>query len=501
MPALLQVENLTKRFPGVVANDRLHLEVAAGEVHALLGENGAGKSTLMNILYGLLRPDGGNILWKGQPVRIGSPREAMRLGIGMVHQHFMQVAPLTVLENVVLGLRWGLVGDMAAAEQRLRAIAAQFQQTIDPHARIGSLSVGEQQRVEIFKALYRNAELLILDEPTASLTPGETAQLFGVCRELVAQGKSVIFITHKLDEVCALSNRITVLRHGRNVATLETSKSEPQQLARLMVGQDVALRIEKRPHDTGPVLLQISDLRVANHDGRAVIKDLSLTLRRGEIVGIAGVDGNGQAELVQALLGLLPPARGSVHLQGDDITYLTQAKRMEKGIAIIPADRHREAVVQDLSLVDNALLGFSDAPPLAKFGFLQRAAAIRFTQKIIADFSVKAPSPRVPMRTLSGGHQQRFVFGRALEHHPRLLIAVQPSRGLDLVSADFVRRKIVELRDSGAAVLLISMDLDEIQMLSDRIAVMHAGDIVGTVGPQHRRDEIGLMMAGVRPRE
>jgi ABC-type uncharacterized transport system ATPase subunit len=500
MNYLLRVENLTKRFPGVLANDRLNLEILPGEIHAVLGENGAGKSTLMNVLYGLSTPDEGQIFWKGHSVSIRSPSQAIALGIGMVHQHFMQVPPLTVLENVVLGVESGLFGDMKSAEARLRKLAADFHQTINPHALVRSLSVGEQQRVEIYKAVYRNADLLILDEPTATLTPPEAERLFEVCRRLVGQRKSVIFITHKLDEVMTLSDRVTVLRHGQNVATFETQSSNRQELAHMMVGQEIALKVEKQPRQPGRVVLEIKNLLVRGDRGTQDINILELSVHQGEIVGIAGVDGNGQTELVETICGLRQASSGTIVLNGENIANTRPAHIMKKGIACLPANRHAAAIVEDFSMQENALLGFSHAEPFATNGLLHPTEILHFTQTIIDEYRVKVDSPQTRIRNLSGGHQQRFVFARTVHHDPDVLIAVQPTRGLDIVSSDFVRRKLVELRDDGKAILLVSMDLDEVMMLSDRIEVIHGGQIMGSARADSSREEIGLMMAGARRR-
>jgi ABC-type uncharacterized transport system ATPase subunit len=455
----------------------------------------------MNILYGLLTPDDGRIFWKDQPVSIRSPRQAISIGIGMVHQHFMHVPQLTVLENMVLGQESGFFGDMPSAEKRLLQIASDFRQPIDPHAFVGSLSVGEQQRVEIYKALYRRAELLILDEATATLTPPETEQLFDICRTLVARGKSVIFITHKLEEVMALSTRVTVLRQGHNVGTLQTDRTNPQELARLMVGRDLPGKISKIPQKPGRAILEIANLCVAGDRTAAVLRDLSLSVHAGEIVGIAGVDGNGQTELVEAICGLRRAAAGTIRFSDENIANLAPAAILKKGIACIPADRHASAIIEKFSLDQNALLGFSHTRPFASRGFIDPSAVLHFTRDIIAQYGVKARSSAAPMKSLSGGHQQRFVFGRTIRHDPQLLIAVQPTRGLDIVSSDFVRRKLIDLRDAGKAVLLVSMDLDEIIMLSDRIEVIHHGQIMGRANEHSSREQIGLLMAGVKPRE
>lgn len=497
MNVLLRVDHVTKRFPGIVANDSLDLEIRHAEIHALLGENGAGKSTLMNILYGLHTPDEGRILWKGQPVRMRSPRDAIALGIGMVHQHFKLAQPLTVLENVVLGLRTGLIGDMRSAAARLRDLADTFHQPIDLHAPVASLSVGEQQRVEILKALYRNAELLILDEPTSVLTPQEAEQLYLICKQLKAQGKSVIFITHKMNEIMSHSDRVSVLRAGRNIATLDTEACNPHQLAVMMVGQGTALDVEKQTtREFGSTVLQLEDIAVRGESSARAITGVSLSIRAGEIVGIAGVDGNGQQELAEAILGLRRIEHGTMALGGNEITHHSPAERIAAGIAAIPGDRHAAAIVSEFDLVDNAMLGFATGSRFASFGFLRRSALLEFTRRIITEYRVKTVSPQTAIRTLSGGNQQRFVIGRTVDRDPRLLVAVQPTRGLDMGASAFVRSLLLQMRDAGKAVLLISMDLDEITMLSDRIAVMHEGEIAGVVTSGADRETVGLLMAG-----
>lgn len=496
MTPLLQVQSVTKRFGNVTANDQLDLEVQRGEVHAVLGENGAGKSTLMNMLYGLFSPDEGRIVWQGEPIEIHSPRHAISLGIGMVHQHFMLVNSLSVLENIVLGLHGGLRADMAEAERRLRAMAEEFNQPIDPHALVSQLSVGERQRVEILKALYRNAELLILDEPTASLTPQEADYLFDVCRKLVARGKAVIFISHKLDEIMALSDRVTVLRHGKAMTTVATQTTTPAELARLMVGRTVAQVVDKKPVADDHLVLKVTELSTCAVDRGVALEQVSLSIRAGEILGIAGVDGNGQVELVEAILGLRPIERGEIWLQERRVTGHSLARLMREGVALVPADRHAAAIVEDFSLIDNAVLGLSDEPAMSEFGLLSPRLAKRFTQQLMSSFGVKAPSPHARIGSLSGGNQQKLVMARALSTSPRLFVVMQPTRGLDIEASAFVRGKIVELRNAGGAVLLVSMDLDEVLNLSDRVAVMHAGHIMATVGSDTDRSEIGLLMAG-----
>jgi simple sugar transport system ATP-binding protein len=499
---LLRVENLTKRFPGVVANDRLNLEIAPGEVHALLGENGAGKSTLMNLLYGLLQPDEGQIYWLDRPVGIGSPRDALDLGIGMVHQHFMLVPRLSVLENVTLSLKRKRGENRGSAELRLRELAAAWGTEIDPLRTVDSLSVGERQRVEILKALYRNVRLLILDEPTAALAPAETESLFRMGRSLVAGGGSVIFITHRLDEVMAFSDRVTVLRNGRNAGTLKTGDATPGALAQLMVGHEVESSA-KRPRAGGQSanqpLLEVVEVSTPPGRGGVRLKGVTLDVNAGEIVGIAGVDGNGQTELVEAILGLRPIDRGRVAIDGRESTNRPTRDILRNGIAVIPGDRHAGAIIEDYDLIQNALLGFADRRPWANRGWLQRAEVERTVGEIITQLQIRTSSPFGPMSRMSGGHQQRFVVGRTLLRSPRVLLAVQPTRGLDIDSAELIRAKLLELREAGNGVLLVSMDLEEVMRLSDRVAVIYGGSLIGRASPGYTRNEIGLLMAGISP--
>jgi simple sugar transport system ATP-binding protein len=497
---LLRVENLTKRFPGVVANDRLNLEIAAGEVHALLGENGAGKSTLMNLLYGLLEPDEGQIYWQDRPVRIGSPRVALELGIGMVHQHFMLVPRLSVLENVTLGLKRKPGENRGAAERRLRGLAAAWGGEVDPSRSVDSLSVGERQRVEILKALYRNIRLLILDEPTAALAPSEAEQLFRMGRSLADGGGAVIFITHRLDEVMAFSDRVTVLRNGQHAGTFETRKATPRALAQLMVGHEVKSS-SRRPRGTseaaGRPLLEISDMGTARGREGVRLSDITLDVNTGEVVGIAGVDGNGQTELVEAILGLRRIERGRVMVDGREMTNLRTEEVLSRGVAVVPGDRHAAAMIEDCDLIQNGLLGFADRRPWVSRGWLQSAEVKRTVGEIIERFNIRTPSSISPMSRMSGGHQQRFVVGRTLCRAPKVLLAVQPTRGLDIDSAELIRSKLLELREAGNGVLLVSMDLEEVMQLSDRIAVIYGGSIIGGPSAAFSRNEIGLLMAGV----
>jgi simple sugar transport system ATP-binding protein len=498
---LLRVENLTKRFPGVVANDHLNLDIRPGEVHAVLGENGAGKSTLMNLLYGLLQPDEGQIYWEDRPVSIGSPREALDLGIGMVHQHFMLVPRLTVLENVTLGLTRGPGEGRQVAERRLCELAAAWGTDINPHRTVDSLSVGERQRVEILKALYRKARLLILDEPTAALAPAEIEQLFRMGRSHVAGGGSVIFITHRMDEVMAFSHRVTVLRDGRNVGTMETSAATPAALAHLMVGHDVEAGSRRPRVAVGKQrpLLELIDVGTAPGRGGDRLGGVTLDVGPGEIVGIAGVDGNGQTELVEAILGLRRIDRGRIVIDGEESNGLDTREILARGIAVIPGDRHAGAIIEDFDLIQNGLLGLADRQPWVSGGWLQPGAVARTVAEIVSGYSIKTSSPPGPMRRMSGGHQQRFVVGRTLSRKPKLLLAVQPTRGLDIESAELIRRKLLDLREAGNGVLLVSMDLEEVIRLCDRIAVIYGGSIIGRASAGYSRNEIGLLMAGVSP--
>jgi general nucleoside transport system ATP-binding protein len=494
---LLRVEQLTKRFPDVAANDALNLEILPGEVHALLGENGAGKTTLMNLLCGLLTPDEGRIYWQEAPVAISSPGRALELGIGMVHQHFMLVPRLTILENVLLGLGRGLRRDRTSAEQRLRDLAKAFWPSLDPHRLVDSLSIGEKQKVEILKALYREIRLLILDEPTAALAPHEAQILFEFGRTLTAQGGAIIFITHRMEEAMAFSDRISVLRQGQNVGTVPTRDTSPRGLARLMVGRDLPPSTEKISRRPGAVLLEAAGLSTSGPEGSVALDDLSFDVKEGEILGFAGVDGNGQTEVVEALLGLRPASRGRIVFRGRELTGLKPKAIYDHGLAVLPGDRHAAGMIENLDLMQNGLLGLEGRAPWSRRGFLQRIEIQRLAEGIVSRFSVKASSVHASMDQLSGGHQQRFVVGRTLCRNPEVLIAVQPTRGLDLESAEFIRTQLLKLREEGRGILLVSTDLDEIIRLSDRIDVLYGGRIIGRALPGDNREEIGLLMAGV----
>jgi ABC-type uncharacterized transport system ATPase subunit len=494
----LEMRGITKRFPGTLANDHIDLSVHPGEIHALLGENGAGKTTLMNILYGLIAPDEGEVLIDGEACVIRDPADAIARGIGMVHQHFMLVPVLTVAENVVLGaevMRGPIVLDLGEAGRRIRALGQQLGFHIDPEARVEQLSVGQQQRVEILKALYRRARILVLDEPTAVLTPQETDEIFTVLRRLRAEGASVIFISHKLDEVMKIADRITVIRRGKVVGERKPEGTSEQELADLMVGREVSLRVDRGVSHPGDVALKVEGLSVRDDRGHEVVRGLDLSIRKGEIVGVAGVAGNGQEELVEAITGLRKPLAGRVSLGGRDITGRSPRQVREAGVGYVPADRHRFGLVLSYPLDDNFSLTQYYRPPFAVGVVRDEAAIRRHAVRLIAEYDVRTPGPAVRAQTLSGGNQQKIVVGREFGDD-FLLILDQPTRGLDIGSTEFIHKRTIAQRDGGTAVLLVSADLDEILELSDRIVVIHRGRIVGEFdAATAERDRIGLLMA------
>jgi ABC-type uncharacterized transport system ATPase subunit len=499
---VLEARHVTKRFPGVVANDDVSLRLHRGEVLALLGENGAGKTTLMNILYGLQSPDSGEVLVRGEPVRLTSPSDAIRRGIGMVHQHFMLVPVFTVAENIILGAEpvAGLALDLATARRQIRALAEPYGLAVDPDALVKDLSVGQQQRVEIVKALYRRAEILILDEPTAVLTPQEADDLFAVIRSLTGQGVSVIFISHKLREALAVADRIMVLRRGRVAGETAPAAATERSLAELMVGRSVVLEVEKPPARPGRTVLEVRDLRVDGDRGQRAVDGVSLLVRAGEILGIAGVQGNGQTELVEALTGLRPVRSGRILIGGQDLTHASPRRITEAGAAHIPEDRQEDGLVLSYSIADNLVLNTYYTPSFAHGGLLDEAAIRENALKLIAEYDIRAPSPFVPVSTLSGGNMQKVVIARELSRPVALLIAAQPTRGLDVGSIEFIHKTIIAQRDRGAAVLLVSAELDEIMALADRVAVIYHGRLVATLpAEQATREELGLLMAGGRP--
>jgi simple sugar transport system ATP-binding protein len=502
MAPVLELRGITKAFPGVLANDHIDLTLEQGEIHALLGENGAGKTTLVNVLYGLYSQDDGEITVRGQRVHIHEPNDAIAQGIGMVHQHFMLVPVLTVTENVMLGvesIKNGIFLDRDVAAQRIRHISEQYGLEVDPDAYVKNLPVGVQQRVEIIKLLYREADILILDEPTAVLTPQEVEELFKVIRSLVAQGKSVIFITHKLKEVMAIADRITVLRNGRVVGTTAPAETTREQLAAMMVGRQVLLQVEKAPAHPGETVLQVQDLEVLDDRGNLVVRGVSFQVRAGEVLGVAGVQGNGQTELVQALTGLRSPVAGQVRILGADLTGASPRRVLEQGVAHVPEDRQRDGLVLTFPVADNLVLNTYYVPPFARLGILNQEAILETAERGARLFDVRTPSVMTPVSSLSGGNQQKVIVAREFSRPIRLLIASQPTRGLDVGSIEYIHRRIVEKRDEGAAVLLVSPELDEVMGLADRIAVMYEGEIVDIL-PADRvtKEEVGLLMAGVK---
>jgi simple sugar transport system ATP-binding protein len=498
-PVVLEMRHVTKRFPGVVANDDVSIELREGEVHALLGENGAGKSTLMNCLYGLYHPDEGEILIKGDAVRLGSPRAAIDHGVGMVHQHFMLIPVMTVAENIVLAVEpttSGVLLDIDEAERRVRELSQQFGLAVDPHARIEDITVGQQQRVEILKALYRGADILVLDEPTAVLTPQEAQELFEIVRGLTQQGKSIIFISHKLNEVLEIADRITVLRRGKLIDTLPGAGATEEGLARLMVGRDVLLRVEKGESRPADPLLEVEDLHVVDERGIEKVRGVGFEVRAGEIVAIAGVDGNGQTELIDAMTGLAKVAAGTVRVGGVDVTADTAHRHFERGLGHIPEDRQRRGLVLDFSIAENIGLHDYRKAPDSRFGWLFPRRMLERARRLIKEFDVRGGGPRTRAASLSGGNQQKVILAREIDRDPRVLIAAQPTRGLDVGAIEFVHRRLVEERDEGRAILLVSLELEEVLSLADRILVIYEGQIVGEFPPTATEEELGVAMTG-----
>jgi len=501
----IELQGIVKRFPGVLANDRVTFDVKAGEVHALLGENGAGKTTLMRILYGIYQPDEGSISINDQPVTITSPADAIRQGIGMVHQHFMLVPSLNVAANVALGLpsSRGLLLDLDLVSERIRQLSKAYGLQVDPKAYIWQLAVGEEQRVEILKILYRGADLLILDEPTAVLTPQEVDEFFGTLRRMAKEGHSLIFISHKLHEVMAISDRVTVLRGGRVVETLKTADTDRRELAQLMVGREVLLRVEKEPVKVGPARLEIKNLSVMGNKGLLAVKDVNLEVRAGEILGIAGVSGNGQRELAEAVSGLREPAEGRIMVNGTDVTGWRPDKLIPHGVSHIPEERLREGGIKEFSVEENLMLEDHIKHPFAKGGlFLDFGKIANHCDELIKKFKIKTPSRDTPLSSLSGGNIQKLILARELSRQPAVLIAAQPTRGVDIGSTEYIHQTLLEQRAKETAIVLISEDLDEVRNLSDRIAVMFEGEIMGVVDRDDATvEQLGLMMAGTRLEE
>ena len=499
---MIELRNISKRFGAVRANDQINIKVEPGTIHAIVGENGAGKSTAMRIAYGFYTADSGEILIDGRVRPIARPQDAIAAGIGMVHQHFMLVDTMTVAENIVLGAEPGtpFALDLREAAARIRTLSQDFKLAVDPDAIVETLSVGQQQRVELLKALYRHAQLLILDEPTAVLTPQEVDEFFAILRGMREQGKTIVIITHKLSEVLAISDEVTVMRDGRVVGRVKTKDTNAAELARLMVGRDVLLRVEKSDPRPGAVVLSVRDFSVTTVEGARPVDKVSFDVRAGEIVGIAGVEGNGQTELVEALAGLVDPSRlsGDVSLGGRSLAAVDARHRRERGIAHIPEDRHRRGLLLEFSLEENAILGVHYRPPITAYAghiILDEGEIHRRTADIIARFDVRPPNPALPARALSGGNQQKLIIGRELELGPTLLLVAQPTRGVDIGAIEFIHRKLVALRDAGCAVLLVSAELEEVMSLSDRLLIIHNGHVAGEVNPKvATAGEIGLLM-------
>ena len=496
---VIEMREITKVFGEFVANDKINLELRKGEIHALLGENGAGKSTLMNMLAGLLEPTSGEIVVNGQVVELDSPSKAASLGIGMVHQHFMLVEAFTVAENIILGseLTKNGVLDIARATREINELSERYGLAVDPSAKVADISVGAQQRVEILKTLYRGADILIFDEPTAVLTPSEIDELMAIMKNLVKEGKSIILITHKLDEIRAVSDRVTVIRRGKSIETVEIAGATNADLAEMMVGRSVSFKTEKQAAQPKEVVLSIKDLVVNENRGVPAVKNLSLDVRAGEIVGIAGIDGNGQSELIQAITGLRKIESGSVELKGQSIVGLHPRQITEMSVGHVPEDRHRDGLVLEMMISENIALQTYYKEPLSKKGILNYSNIIGYAKQLMQEFDVRAASEIVPAAALSGGNQQKAIIAREVDRNPDLLIVSQPTRGLDVGAIEYIHKRLIQERDNGKAVLVVSFELDEILNVSDRIAVIHDGKIQGIVTPETtNKQELGVLMAG-----
>jgi simple sugar transport system ATP-binding protein len=503
LETVIEMRGITKIFPGIVANDDISLELRRGEIHALLGENGAGKSTLMSVLFGLYRPEHGLILKNGEPVHIHGPNDATRLGIGMVHQHFKLVPPFTVLENIVLGVetvRNGLLR-VDKARERVLELSGRYKLDVNPDARVADITVGMQQRVEILKMLYRDNEILIFDEPTAVLTPQEIDELMGVMKGLAAEGKSLLFITHKLDEIKRAANRCTVLRKGKAVGTVDVASTTVEQMSEMMVGRKVSMKVDKPPAKPGAAVLEAEGLTVrCRQTGKNSVGNVSFTVNAGEIVSVAGIDGNGQSELIYALTGLIKADGGTVKINGEDISHDSIRRRAEYGMAHIPEDRHRHGLVLDYPLSYNLILQSYYKPEFTKHGFLRFGEIDVYAQGLIEKYDIRCgQGTKTITRSMSGGNQQKAIVARELDRSPRLLIAVQPTRGLDVGAIETIHKQLITERDNGAAVLIVSLELDEVMHVSDRILVIFEGEIVADVKPENvTYQDIGLYMAGSR---
>lgn len=496
---VIEMRDITKVFGEFVANDKINLHLRKGEIHALLGENGAGKSTLMNMLAGLLEPTSGEIAVNGQVVNLDSPSKAAGLGIGMVHQHFMLVEAFTVAENIILGseLTKNGVLDIAGASKEIKALSERYGLAVDPSAKVADISVGAQQRVEILKTLYRGADILIFDEPTAVLTPSEIDELMAIMKNLVKEGKSIILITHKLDEIRAVSDRVTVIRRGKSIETVEIAGATNADLAEMMVGRSVSFKTEKQASQPKEVVLSIKDLVVNENRGVPAVKNLSLDVRAGEIVGIAGIDGNGQSELIQAITGLRKVESGSIELKGNSIVGLHPRQITELSVGHVPEDRHRDGLILEMMISENIALQTYYKEPHSKNGILNYSNITSYAKKLMEEFDVRAASEIVPAAALSGGNQQKAIIAREIDRDPDLLIVSQPTRGLDVGAIEYIHKRLIEERDNGKAVLVVSFELDEILNVSDRIAVIHDGKIQGIVSPEAtNKQELGVLMAG-----
>ncbi|MBS5308790.1 ABC transporter ATP-binding protein [Clostridium tertium] len=502
MEYVVEMLNIRKEFPGIVANDNVTLQLKKGEVHALLGENGAGKSTLMGMLFGMYQPEAGVIKVKGKEVKISSPNVANDLGIGMVHQHFKLVENFTVTENIILGCepKKFLTIDIKNAAKRIDELSKTYGLNVDPYSKIEDISVGMQQRVEILKMLYRNAEVLIFDEPTAVLTPQEIDDLIKIMQNLINEGKSIILITHKLKEIKAAADRCTVIRRGKCIGTVDVKTTTEADMAKMMVGRQVSFKVDKVEANPGDEVLRLENLSVKNNKKVLGLKDFSLNVRKGEIVGVAGVEGNGQTELVEAITGMRGIESGSIFFNGKDISKTSIRKRIDEGIAHIPEDRHKRGLILDYTMEDNMVLKVYKNEPFSKSGLINRSKITEYANNIIETFDVRAGEGGKSMaRSLSGGNQQKGIIGREVQSNPDLLIAVQPTRGLDVGSIEYIHKRLVEQRDSGKAVLLVSLELDEILNVSDRIAIVNNGELIGIVNASETdENEVGLMMAGIK---